>query len=104
MDFNNAGIPDIIQTGDTVFAISVAKGDGIFSGPIYLQNSQAVVGDFNGDTRPDVLVDPSTNTPNHQRSSPRPIPRLEGSGATAAIPYGDDASAFARRSAVPMER
>ena len=49
------------------------------------------------DARPDVLVGL------YQNLKPS-IPRLEGSGATAAIPCGDDASASARRSAIPMAR
>ena len=60
MDFNNDGIPDIIQTGDTGFAISVSKGDGTFFSPVrYSFPTNAPMrfapGDFNGDGNVDLM-------------------------------------------------
>jgi hypothetical protein len=54
MDLNNDGIPDIIETGDAGFAISISKGDGTFYLPVRYGfpmnvSMRVAPGDFNGD-------------------------------------------------------
>ncbi len=60
MDFNNDGIPDIIETGDAGFAISISKGDGTFYLPVRYSfptdvSMRVAAGDFNGDGNVDLM-------------------------------------------------